>query len=205
MAISLTSTINLAFGSHLMVPETGIILNNEMDDFSIPPSSDADSPGNIFGEKPSAANYPQPGKRPLSSMNPVLVDLAANGTFYAALGAQGSERIITSVVQSLWYLLDRKMSLFEALRAPRLHEQLRPNQVCLLSSTDVSLLKLTARSQTSYEWEYDNSTVAFMEERGHITAWLQDGSSVQAVRRLPNGTFEAAGEPRQKDSGGFAV
>ncbi|KAK8123201.1 Gamma-glutamyltranspeptidase [Apiospora sp. TS-2023a] len=180
LAISLTSTINLPFGSHLMDPETGIILNNEMNDFSIPKSTD------IFGEKPSSANYPKPGKRPLSSMNPILVDFAANGTFYAALGAQGSERIITSVVQALWYLLDRKMGLLEALRAPRLHEQLSPNQ-------------------TSYEWEYGNSTVAFMEERGHITAWLQDGSSVQAVRRLPNGTFEAAGEPRQRDSGGFAV
>ncbi|KAK7985830.1 hypothetical protein PG988_003452, partial [Apiospora saccharicola] len=177
LAISLTSTINLPFGSHLMVPETGIILNNEMNDFSIPRDA------NMFGEKPSSvANYPQPGKRPLSSMNPILVDFAANGSFYAALGAQGSERIITSVVQTLWYLLDRKMGLFEALRAPRLHEQLSPNQ-------------------TSYEWEYDNSTVAFMEERGHITAWLQDGSSVQAVRRLPNGTFEAAGESRQRDSG----
>ncbi|KAK8071579.1 gamma-glutamyltransferase [Apiospora saccharicola] len=181
LAISLTSTINLPFGSHLMVPETGIILNNEMNDFSIPRDA------NMFGEKPSSvANYPQPDKRPLSSMNPILVDFAANGSFYAALGAQGSERIITSVVQTLWYLLDRKMGLFEALRAPRLHEQLSPNQ-------------------TSYEWEYDNSTVAFMEERGHITAWLQDGSSVQAVRRLPNGTFEAAGESRQRDLGGFAV
>lgn len=59
--------------------------------------------------------------------------------------------------------------------------------------------------QTSYEWAYNNATRRFMEDRGHITAWLQNGSSIQAVRRLANGTFEAAGEPRQMDSGGFAT
>lgn len=47
--------------------------------------------------------------------------------------------------------------------------------------------------------------MSFMEGKGHITGWLQNGSSIQAVRRLPNGTFEAAGEPRQQDSGGFAL
>ncbi|KAK8008069.1 gamma-glutamyltranspeptidase [Apiospora marii] len=185
MAISLTSTINLLFGSYVMVPETGIIMNNEMNDFSMPSDVSIFGPREL-GDKPSSANYVQPGKRPLSSMNPVLVDFAANDTFYVALGASGSSRIITSVVQGLWYLLDRNMGLLEALRAPRFHEQLSPNQ-------------------TSYEWEYDNATVSFMEGRGHITGWLQNGSSIQAVRRLPNGTFEAAGEPRQQDSGGFAV
>ncbi|KEY74947.1 hypothetical protein S7711_01296 [Stachybotrys chartarum IBT 7711] len=180
MAISLTSTINLLFGSYIMVPETGIIMNNEMNDFSIPRNTD------LFGDRPSSVNYIKPGKRPLSSMNPVIVEFAGNSTLYALLGAAGSSRIITSVIQGLWNILDRNMSIYDALRAPRFHEQLSPNQ-------------------TSYEWEYDNGTVSFMEKRGHITGWLQDGSSIQAVRRLTNGTFEAVGEPRQQDSGGFAT
>lgn len=125
LAITLTSTINLLFGSYIMVPETGIIMNNEMNDFSIPGSS------SLFGHKPSKSNYAKPGKRPLSSMNPVLVDFASNSTFYIALGAAGSSRIITSIVQALWYLLDRHMNLYDALREPRFHEQLTPNQVCI--------------------------------------------------------------------------
>jgi gamma-glutamyltranspeptidase/glutathione hydrolase len=180
MAISLTSTINLLFGSYIMVPETGIIMNNEMNDFSIPNNS------SLFGDRPSSVNYVKPGKTPLSSMNPVIVELIGNNTLYAVLGAAGSSRIITSVVQGLWNILNRNMTIYDALRAPRFHEQLSPNQ-------------------TSYEWEYDNATIAFMEERGHVTGWLQNGSSMQAIRRLANGTFEAVGEPRQQDSGGFAA
>ncbi|KAK5240429.1 hypothetical protein LTR16_010654, partial [Cryomyces antarcticus] len=70
---------------------------------------------------------------------------------------------------------------------PRLHDQLIPNQV-------------------SFEWGYDNSTVAFMAARGHNVTWIGPGqSTAQALRRLPNGTFEAAGEPRQANSGGFST
>ena len=69
MAISLTTTVNLLFGSQIMVPETGVILNNEMNDFSIPGSS------NAFGYIPSPSNYIRPGKRPLSSITPTIVRL----------------------------------------------------------------------------------------------------------------------------------
>src|SRR5579871_4806897 len=68
MTISLTSTVNLLFGSRLMVPETGLIMNNEMNDFSIPGAS------NAFGYVPSPANYIRPGKRPLSSISPTIVE-----------------------------------------------------------------------------------------------------------------------------------
>lgn len=95
MAVSLTTTVNLLFGSKIMVPETGVILNDEMNDFSIPGSS------NAFGYIPSPANYIRPGKRPLSSITPTIVDFA-NGTFYFAVAAAGGSRIITSTLQNLW-------------------------------------------------------------------------------------------------------
>ncbi|KAJ9645076.1 hypothetical protein H2201_001130 [Coniosporium apollinis] len=180
LAISLTTTVNLLFGSKLMVPETGIIMNNEMNDFSIPGVS------NAFGYVPSPANYVRPGKRPLSSISPTIVE-HANGTLYFVVGAAGGSRIITSTILNLHNVLDLGLSAPEALARPRLHDQLMPNIV-------------------AFEYAYDNGTTAFMRERGHNVTWIASAlSSAQALRRLGNGTFEAAGEPRQFNSGGFAV
>ncbi|KAL8698462.1 MAG: hypothetical protein Q9201_006557 [Fulgogasparrea decipioides] len=181
MAISLTTTINLFFGSQLMVPETGVIMNNEMNDFSIPNSS------NAFGYVPSPSNFIRPGKRPLSSISPTIVEFLANNTLYFVVGSAGGSRIITATIQNLWHVLDQGLSSAAALAQPRLHDQLQPNQV-------------------SFEYSYNNQTVAFMKSLGHNVTWITPGqSTAQALRRLPNGTFEAAGEPRQKASGGFTV
>ncbi|KIX00131.1 gamma-glutamyltransferase [Rhinocladiella mackenziei CBS 650.93] len=180
MAISLTTTVNLLFGSNLMVPETGVIMNNEMNDFSIPGSS------NAFGYVPSPSNYIRPGKRPLSSISPTIVELPS-GTLYYVIGAAGGSRIITSTIQNIVHVLDQNMTAPEALAQPRLHDQLIPNQV-------------------SFEYAYDNETVAFMKSRGHNVTWVASGqSAAQGIRRLFNGTFESAGEPRQANSGGFAI
>ncbi|CAK4034553.1 gamma-glutamyltranspeptidase like [Lecanosticta acicola] len=180
LTVALTTTVNLLFGSKILVPETGVILNDEMNDFSIPGSS------NAFGYIASPANYIRPGKRPLSSISPTIVE-HANGSFYFATSAAGGSRIITSVLQNLWHVLDQNMTSAQALARPRLHDQLVPNQV-------------------SFEYAYDNETVAFMEGRGHNVTWVAPGeSTAQALRLFWNGTFEAAGEPRQLDSGGFAV
>lgn len=180
LAISLTTTINLLFGSRVMVPETGIIMNNEMNDFSIPGAS------NAFGYIPSPANYIRPGKRPLSSISPAIVT-HPNGTLSFVVGAAGGSRIITATIQNIIHAVDQGMSAAEALAQPRLHDQLVPNQV-------------------SFEYAYDNATVAFMRSRGHNVTWVAPGeSTAQAIRVLPNGTFDAAGEPRQQNSGGFAV
>ncbi|KAB5566235.1 gamma-glutamyltransferase 1 [Coniochaeta sp. 2T2.1] len=180
IAVSLTTTVNLLFGSQVMVPETGVIMNNEMNDFSIPGSS------NAFGYIPSAANFIWPGKRPLSSISPTIVE-TSDGKLYFVIGAAGGSRIITSTIQNIHHVLDQNMTAPQALAQPRFHDQLVPNQV-------------------SFEYAYDNSTTAYMKSLGHVVTWVAPGqSTAQGVRLLPNGTFEAAGEARQVASGGFAV
>lgn len=126
LAISLTSTVNTGFGSRLMVPEMGVIMNNEMNDFSIPNIS------NVFGYIPSPANYVAPGKRPQSSITPIIVEFLNNSTLYFVVGAAGGSQIITSTLQSIFNLLDRNFSAPQALAAPRFHDQLVPNQVCII-------------------------------------------------------------------------
>ncbi|KAJ5577977.1 uncharacterized protein N7459_006941 [Penicillium hispanicum] len=180
LAISVITTVNLLFGSQLMVPETGIIMNNEMNDFSIPGSS------NAFGYIPSEANYVRPRKRPLSSITPAIVT-RPDGKLFLVAGSAGGSRIITATVQNIIHVIDQGLSAAQALAKPRLHEQLVPNQV-------------------TFEYAYDNATVAFMKSRGHNVTWVAPGqSSAQAIRVLPNGTFDAAGEPRQLSSAGYSV
>jgi gamma-glutamyltranspeptidase/glutathione hydrolase len=180
MAASLTTTINLLFGAQIMDPKTGIILNNEMNDFSIP------NVRNEFGFEPTEANFIRPFKRPLSSITPLI---AANpdGSLAAVIGAAGGSRIISSTAQTFWHSVEHGLSLAEALREPRMHDQLMPNHVMV-------------------EYAFDNSTVDSLRERGHNVTWVAEGlSAVQAIKRHENGTFEAASEPRQKNSGAMAV
>lgn len=180
LAISLTTTINLIFGSRVMVPETGVIMNNEMNDFSIPGSS------NAFGFIPSEANFIRPGKRPLSSISTTIVE-RANGIVSLVTGSAGGSRIITATLQVVLNVLEKNMTTHEALAEPRIHDQLVPQQV-------------------AFEYTFDNSTVAYMKEIGNNVTWVALGrSTAQALRLLENGTFEAAGEPRQVNSGGFAT
>ncbi|KAI9752409.1 MAG: hypothetical protein M4579_005633 [Chaenotheca gracillima] len=179
MAVTLTTTVNLLFGSQLMVPETGVIMNNEMNDFSIPGSS------NSFGFVPSPSNYIRPGKRPLSSISPTIATLGNN--LYFVTGAAGGSRIITAVIQNLWHVLDQNMTAGDALAEPRLHDQLIPNQV-------------------TFEYAYNNETVAFMRSLGHNVTEIAPGqSSAQGIRVWSNGSFDAAAEPRLKNSGAFVV
>jgi len=174
LAISLTTTVNLLFGSHVIVPDTGIIMNDEMNDFSIPGVK------NAFGYIPSPANYIRPGKRPLSSISPAIVEYP-NGTLYFVIGAAGGSRIITATIQNLWFVLDRNMTTLEALSQPRLHDQLIPDRVEVEGGS----------------FAYDNGTVSFLQERGHNVTFVNAAaSSAQGIRVLGNGTFEAAGVSR---------
>jgi len=118
MAVSITSTVNTVFGSTVIDPVTGVILNNEMDDFSVPGTP------NGFGLWPSPYNYPEPGKRPLSSTVPAIIE-NPDGSFYAAIGGSGGSRIFGSVLQVLLNL-DWGLDASKAVEFGRLHDQLYP-------------------------------------------------------------------------------
>lgn len=123
MSVAFTSTINHLFGSQI-VTETGIILNNHMDDFSI------HGVVNGYNISPSPANYIRPRKRPLSSACPVLLE-DIEGNLKVILGASGGSRIISTVIQSLLNLMEFSMSPQDSINFPRLHHQLLPNQLRL--------------------------------------------------------------------------
>ncbi|KAE9977356.1 hypothetical protein EG328_002088 [Venturia inaequalis] len=199
LAISLTTTINLFFGSKVMVPETGIIMNDEMNDFSIPGRK------NAFGYEPHPANFIRPGKRPLSSISPTIVE-HANGSLYFVIGSAGGSRIPSAVIQQLWFVLDRNMSLSESLEQPRFHDQLQPDSMALEWPQDENEGGGWLAETGRLRFGYDNATAAYLKDLGHNITWMAPHtSSVQGVRIIGNGTFEAAGEPRQLTSGGFAV
>lgn len=124
-AVSLTSTVNLIFGSRVMTTRSGIILNDEQDDFSIPGEI------NAFGLPPSPYNYPEAGKRPLSSTSPMIAEYE-DGSFYAAMGGSGGSRIFGAVAQS-FLNLEWGMDISEAIEAPRVHDQLFPPTVTIES------------------------------------------------------------------------
>ncbi|ESZ90692.1 putative Gamma-glutamyltranspeptidase 1 [Sclerotinia borealis F-4128] len=188
LTIAMTSTVNTLFGSKLMVPETGVIMNNEMNDFSIPNTT------NAFGYSPAPVNFIKPFKRPLSSISPTIVEYP-NGTVYIAHASAGGSRIITEVIQHLWHVLDQNMTSAESLRQPRLHDQLSPNNVYFEYGSETFGIE-----------GYSNETTAFFESIGATISFTAVGSTTaQALRRLANGTFEAAGEPRQFNSAGFTI
>ncbi|CAM4874212.1 unnamed protein product [Rotaria socialis] len=147
-AVALTSTVNLYFGSKVVGPETGIIYNDEMDDFSIPNTT------NFFGVPASPANFIAPGKRPVSSMSPLILLETANQRIQQVLGASGGTKITTSVAQvamlNLWF----NENIKQAIDAPRLHSQLLPQS---------DILKL-------------------LKKRGHnITCSTYGGSVIQGI------------------------
>jgi gamma-glutamyltranspeptidase/glutathione hydrolase len=107
----------------------------------------------------------------------------------------GGSRIITEIIQHLWHVLDQGLTSAEALAQPRLHDQLSPNTVSFEYGSELFGVQ-----------GYSNATTAFFAEIGAKVSFVPVGSTTaQALRRFGNGTFEAAGEPRQLNSGGFAV
>jgi gamma-glutamyltranspeptidase/glutathione hydrolase len=120
MAVALTQTINTPFGSGLVVPGTGVLLNNEMDDFYV------DGP-NAFGLVGNDRNGPAPGKRPLSSMSPTFV--FAGKELVMALGSPGGSSIPSAVAWVIREALEDQRSGEEAVRAPRVHDQWSPDVV----------------------------------------------------------------------------
>jgi gamma-glutamyltranspeptidase/glutathione hydrolase/leukotriene-C4 hydrolase len=165
-AVAMTSTINTAFGSKVVSPSTGILLNNEMDDFSVPGEP------NHYGLAPSAANFIAPGRAPLSSMSPtVVLDGSVDPPRVVAVaGASGGPRIITAVAQVLLNVLALNMSPLDAVDAPRVHHQLVPDKV-FAENTSATVGDGAPR-------RVDDATAAALRKRGHVVEFSDTKTAV---------------------------
>jgi gamma-glutamyltranspeptidase/glutathione hydrolase len=128
--VAITATVNTTFGSKVIVPGTGIVLNNEMDDFSSQPGVP-----NAFGLIGAENNAIAPLKRPLSSMSPTIV-LDRAGQPVMTVGAAGGPKIITQVLLAITRSLDLDQSLSQAIAGPRFHHQWRPDTVLVENASD---------------------------------------------------------------------
>jgi gamma-glutamyltranspeptidase/glutathione hydrolase len=120
--VSNTYTLNNGFGSGVTAKGTGVLLNDEMDDFTSKPGAP-----NLFGLTQGEANAIAPGKRPLSSMTPTIV--LKDGKLYFAVGSPGGSTIINTVLQIIVNIIDYKMSLQQAIDSPRFHHQWMPDKI----------------------------------------------------------------------------
>ena len=121
-AVSLTTTLNLYFGSDVVAGSTGIIMNDEMDDFSTRPGS-----ANAFGLVQGQQNAIQPGKTPLSSMAPTIV--SKDGHLVMVIGSPGGSRIPTITLEAILNVVDLGMDIAAAIDAPRIHHQWLPDVI----------------------------------------------------------------------------
>jgi len=168
-AVSNTYTLNFSFGVGLVAAGTGILLNNELDDFA----AKADAP-NAYGLLGYDANAPGPGKRPLSSMTPTIV--LKNGKPFLITGTPGGSRIISAVLQVVVDVIDRGMDIASAVSAPRLHHQWMPDQVLAEPGFSADLL-------------------AALQARGDAVAVLKMPTSANSIL-VSRGGFIGAADPR---------
>lgn len=141
-AVSLTATVNTPFATGITVPGTGILLNNEMDDFVTEPGK-----ANFFGLVGKAANEIEPGKKPLSSMSPTI--LLKDGQPYLLAGGAGGPRIITATLLTILNAVDFGMDIQEAVDFPRIHAQWMPDRLFMEPDHVFDVQQqLAARGQT---------------------------------------------------------
>lgn len=169
--VAITATVNTAFGSKVIVPGTGIVLNNEMDDFSSQPGEP-----NVFGLIGAENNKIEPGKRPLSSMSPTIV-LDKSGKPVMTLGAAGGPKIITQVLVTLIRTLDLDQELSAAVAAPRYHHQWVPDHVLL-------------------EADADEQIVEGLKQLGHQFRIVDYSGITQAIGRDTDGSLTGVHDPR---------
>jgi gamma-glutamyltranspeptidase/glutathione hydrolase len=170
-AVSNTYTLNFSYGVGLVAEGTGVLLNNEMDDFAAKPGSP-----NAFGLVGGAANEPGPGKRPLSSMTPTIV--LKDGKPFLLTGSPGGSRIITAVLQIIVNVIDRGMPVGEAVAAPRIHHQWLPDQV-------------------GAERRVPPEVLRGLEQRGHTIAQTLGQTAANSILVTPKGLIGAA-DPRTR-------
>ena len=167
--VAITTTLNTSFGSKVTIPGTGVLMNNQMDDFAAHPGE-----ANAFGLVGYEANAVAAGKRPLSSMSPTIV--LKNGKPVLTVGAAGGPTIITQVLQTLVNYLALGDDLPSAVSRVRVHNQWRPERVFIDAHADPELWKE-------------------LERRGHtLKKWPPFGAT-QAIS-FDNGSFSAVTEPR---------
>ncbi len=175
-AVALTVTLNGNYGSRVVSERFGIALNNEMDDFTTRPGVP-----NMFGLIQGEGNVVQPGKRPLSSMSPTLVE--QGGKIILAAGAPGGPRIISSVFQALYRHLVTGLDVDQAVQAARVHHQFLPNKLIL------------------DDLKFSPETVAGLTKRGHQVEFGGIGR-VYMVRLAKDGTLQGAFDSRGEGAAG---
>ncbi|MDH5414386.1 MAG: gamma-glutamyltransferase [Flavobacteriaceae bacterium] len=175
-AVSVTTTLNGAYGSKVYVEKAGFFLNNEMDDFSSKPGEP-----NMFGLIGAEANAIAPEKRMLSSMTPTIVEY--QGQLKMVLGSPGGSTIITSVLQNIINVLEFDMTMQESVSKPRFHHQWMPDDIKFEPSFDT--LVFPSLRQLGYKIDQSTSPVI---------------GKVDAILVLPDGKLEGGADPRGDDT-----
>ena len=175
-SVSVTTTLNAAYGSKLYSDELGFFLNNEMDDFSSKPGVP-----NMYGLIGSKINRIEPGKRMLSSMTPTIVE--KNNDLYMVLGTPGGSTIITSVLQTILNVHEFKMTMQQAVNAPRFHHQWLPD-VILFETTGFDKKITDKVASDGYKTHFDSSKIT---------------SKVEGILILDNGKIEGGADKRGDD------
>jgi gamma-glutamyltranspeptidase/glutathione hydrolase len=171
-AVANTYTLNFSYGLGLVAEGTGVLLNNELDDFAAKPGAP-----NAFGLLGGAANAPAPRKRPLSSMAPTM--MFRDGELELVTGSPGGSRIITIVTQIIADIVDFKMNIAEATGAPRMHDQGAPDQL-------------------EVERGVSPDTIRLLEAMGHKVAERGAWGSAQSILRGEGGVLMGAADTRQR-------
>ena len=177
-AVATTTTLNDLYGSGVYVRGAGFFLNDEMDDFTSKPGTP-----NMFGLIQGEANAIAPGKRMLSAMSPTIV-LDPKGQLLLVTGARGGPRIISATSQIILNVIDHRMTLADAMSAPRLHHQSLPDSIQLETGG------------------FEPAVIARLREMGHFVYEQRGIASAASIMRVKGG-YEGLDDPRSR--GGAAV
>jgi gamma-glutamyltranspeptidase/glutathione hydrolase len=171
-AVANTYTLNLPYGSGIVAEGTGVLLNNELDDFAAKPGA-----SNAFGLMGGDANAPGPNKRPLSSMSPTLV--FKDGELELVTGSPGGSTIISTVTQIILNVIDHGLNVAEAENAPRVHDQLYPDEIRV-------------------ERGLSPDTIRLLEAMGHKVTLRAAMGSANSIARAKDGVLMGASDLRQR-------